>query len=87
MNAISKTALIKRIQRKLKRDGYYLRRHRVEQMVREYGQYGIYDSGSGFISELHVDLAQCARDLGVLAEGEAWMEPEDVAEARRLTLN
>jgi hypothetical protein len=67
--AVTKAALIKRINRKLALEGETLRTTRGERWRGDLGDHYTVDE-SNFITAQHVDLVECARELGVLKASE-----------------
>jgi len=70
MLAVTPNALVKRINRKLAPEGEVLKATRSERWRGELGDHYTVNEAN-YVSSKHVDLAQLARDLGVLKEGEA----------------
>jgi hypothetical protein len=71
---ITERALIQRINRKLKPDLEMLRVTR-ERWQTELGRFHIIDFDKNWICRKDVDLEELGRDLGVLADYEALVEP------------
>ena len=67
---VSESAVIKRINRRLAKDGEQLRTRRSERYWSDLGTHYIVDSNN-CVTASHVDLEQLGRELGALRPGEA----------------
>ena len=63
---VTESALIQRLNRKLKADGAKLKTARSEGVERDVGRYFIVDVQRNFIAIQHVDLEELGRKLEVL---------------------
>lgn len=70
---VAMDALIKRINRKLKKRNECLRVLRGDQGLNELGRYFITDIGANSVVTRHVDPVEIGRDLGVLRASEEVM--------------
>ncbi len=68
---VSRAALVARIRRKLLKSGMTLRASRGQRGKAELGSYHLIQLNRNFVARTHIDLEDCAKELGVL---EGWEE-------------
>jgi hypothetical protein len=74
---VSTRALVRRINRKLVPQGYFLRAARGARARQELGDYYVVEMQYGGTWPTHVDLEDLGREEGALKEWERWDQSED----------